>query len=496
MTHDFHFYVTFMCARNAGYSLEDSLKIALFADAVDGGNPKCAKSYPSVYGKLKYDNNWYRPLSVFNLGHSVNSFHSIGGSLVAVPWMAFHFLPSLEIDTSGASIPKKASKRRRPILARSSNPRTSENEQNNSIRLENGLVCTHDSRFAKELIKHTCDMAPSKPSGTSHDVKLLAQLGVRAHVIADLFAHEGFAGCRSVNINALAHANTKNEGKKNHPLHLNYSLESAAGVSIMKNMKMSRLGHGQAGHRPDEPFVKFSFIRKNGDGKEIKKDNYELFGQALMAITETLRGKSKVDYSKWHEIERKKNYLYRWSDIRAGMNNDTKNRIDFLRLLIISKETVGRHNFFDIGLHDRSDYWAFERDDFKGGLGKNFSYAVDQHLKWFHETFFEITGYSVAEYMQVSILWPFAGDSDWHSIKINRKLISDPTEKFQLVGSRKKRGLKDYGKISGLQLGIHYMKENMRGDSWGQSEKKYMAEALKPSDVLDSYKRLEKICHY
>ncbi len=493
MTHDFHFYVTFMCARNAGYSLKDSLKIALFADAVDGGNPKCAQKYSSAYAELTYCKKWYRPLSVFNLGHSVNSFHSIGGSLVAVPWMAFHFLPSLEIDTSGASVSKKASKRRRPILARGSNPRTSQQEQKNSIKLEKGLVCTHDSRFAKELINHTCDMAPSNPSGTSHDVELLAKLGVRAHVIADLFAHEGFAGCRSVNINALAHANTLNnkEGRDK----LRYSLESAAGVSLMKNMKMSRLGHGQAGQRPDEPFVRFSCQRSSGG--TFTKNNRDLFGRAVMAVTESLRGnKGRLDYSKWAKFENEKKYRYRWNCIVAGMNNSRESRIDFLRSLIICKETKSKDtNPYEIGLHDRSDYWVFQKTIWRH-CAIAFSRAVDQHLKWFHETFFEITGCSVAEYMQVSVLWPFSGDSDWHSININRTLISDPKEKFQLVGSRKKRGLKDYGKISGLQLGIHYMKENMRGNSWEKKDKRKVAEALKPSDVLDSYKSLENICYY
>jgi len=500
MTHDFHYYVTFMCARNAGFDQKTSREIALCADAVDGGNPKCAQQRSNKFKEVQtIGKKGYRPLTVYNMGHSVNMKHSIGGSIVSIPWMAFHFLPSLQVGAKGLKVDKNDYRivretpgRKTPVFARGDNPRTSKDELRLSQVLENGLICTQNSLFAKKLIADT-----SKAAFSLNPAEKAAFLGVRAHIIADLFAHEGFAGCRSVNVNALEHAYTENEEAraKNKPFCLAYTLAMAAGASTVKVTKAGRLGHGQAGQRPDEPFVKFAFKRVKGEGGTLFKDNYDLFGRALMAVTEVLRGrdieKLGKQYEDWYKFEDKENYIYKWKHIRSGMNQSRENRRLFLRFLILSTENEGcdtnDSRFFDPDLHDGSDYWAF--DKMSAALLSQFSMAADGHLKWFHDTFYELSRCTIDQYMQVSVLWPFQDDDDWHAIEINRELVGMPETKIELKGTHGKAGLTgadatnfDYGPISGTQIGAHYMKSQIKQGP-DKREKREVAEALKPSDV-------------
>ena len=120
-------------------------------------------------------------------------------------------------------------------------------------------------------------------------------------MIADLFAHEGFAGCRSEAANALTVKGTKRLNK------LKYKLEHVAGAGAVKTMGLSRVGHGQAGQRPDEPFVNYKFTRST-DGRLFEKNNYEIFGEALMTVTEVLKGNMLVPFKDWKEKEKEQDY--------------------------------------------------------------------------------------------------------------------------------------------------------------------------------------------
>jgi hypothetical protein len=443
MTHDFHYYVTFMCARNAGFDIETSKKIALCADGVDGGDTTFAHGAAGKYKQVLYKNRLkmvsYYPLTVHHMTSSVNSDHSTGASILSLPWMAFHFLPSLEVDFK--TNPFNIEKIDRVIKGNGDHPRFSPVELHWSRKLESGLICSKDSRFARELINDTAKLAKKFGTGKFLNPHEVGILGIRAHVIADLFAHEGFAGCRSKAVNALNHANTLDEKK------MNYSLDSGVTVSALKTMRASRLGHGQAGQRPDEPFLKYRIQRKI-DNVTFEKNNYDLFGAAVMTITEVLKGRSEnitKDYQNWKAISA--DYPYKWEDIRDRMNQGRSERIKALKDFFKEK-----YPKTDLGEHDRRDYWAFDQMD--GSLRMGFSLAADAHIKWFHETFFAITGASIDEYMDVSVLWPWSDADDAKAREHNTKLLSG--EKIH-VG-------KTSGDINGHQIGIHYMKRHEGAD--------------------------------
>jgi len=455
MTHDFHYYITFMCARNAGFDEERSKKIALYADGVDGGDMKFVQTgggkYKPVLHKKGAEMVQYYPLTVHHVMSSVNDVHSMGASIMSVPWLAFHFLPSLEVEPQTNPFYIKSIDR---VLGKAKKgegdqPRFSSFELNQSRHLESGLVCSKDSRFAKAMIKDTAQLAKKSGTNTSnpHD---LAILGIRAHIIADLFAHEGFAGCRSMAANALNHANTLTK--------IGYSLEKGVVVSTMKTTGISRLGHGQAGQRPDEPYIKYSVQRKI-DNVTFEKYNYDLFGAAVMTVTEVLKGNFQdvvKNYKNWQTVSA--DYLHKWEDVRDSMNAARPDRIKAL-----SDFFKRKYPRTDLGVHTRSDYWAFDQMD--GAHRMGFSLAADKHTKWFHETFFALAGVGIDEYMDVSVLWPWSHDDDVKARRINQQLLAG-TEKVN-VG-------KTSGDMIGYQIGSQYIQKS--GDA-----------NLKPSTVYSKF---------
>jgi hypothetical protein len=462
MTHDFHYYVTYMCARNAGFDIMTSKKIALCADGVDGGDMKFVNTSGGKYKKVAFKDGLnmisYHPLTVYHVTSSVNDDHSMGASIMSIPWMAFHFLPSLEVDPRTNPFYIKEIDRAigKPKKDEGQHPRFSLFELNQSRHLESGLVCSKGSRFAKELIKDTAKLAKQYGRGKLNYIQA-AMLGVRAHIIADLFAHEGFAGCRSMAANALNHANTLNESE------MKYTLDrtKSAAASYVKTTGTSRLGHGQAGQRPDEPFVEYSIQRKL-DNRNFVKDNRDLYGAAVMTLTEVFKGNSPnipKDYENWQSVAR--DYMYKWEAIRDRMNQERPKRIKALREFF-SKAT-------DLREHNGTDYWAFGHMD--GDLKMGFSIAADRHLGWFHEKFFELTGVGIDQYMDVSVLWPWSNAEDAKAREHNKNL---------LLGHKKIHVGKTSGDINGYQIGTHYMKRYDGGD-------------LKPSTIYSKFTGIKVI---
>ncbi len=446
MTHDFHYYVTYMCARNAGYDIPTSIKMAICADGVDGGDMPFIKNSKGKYKSVSKDGNNYYPLTVYHAKSSVNSTHSLGVSIITVPWMAFHFLPSLEIDD-----------RSNPYHLKRSEFGATTDEARKALDLESGLICSKKSRFADALIKYTAGVAKkirggSNKDGVSIDDKYAAKLGIRAHIIADLFAHEGFAGCRSRNINALNHANTLNK--------LSYDPDLAFPVSFLKVTRIAQLGHGQAGQRPDEPFIEYTFQRKI-DGQKFKKTNMDLFGQALMTLTQVLKGDilkgdKPADYEEWYSKWKRteKSYKYQWAEISKGMNAPRKDRVEFLRQTIMTKEGWTKESMkvltpFMTVSHDRTDYWSFEMLNSKNtypNIAQHFSNEADKHLKWFHKTFSKLAGVGIDQYLDASILWLSNSKDDKTGRRHTLNLVAGGEVH---VGST--------GNVSGNQIGTQYM---------------------------------------
>ncbi len=109
--------------------------------------------------------------------------------------------------------------------------------------------------------------------------------------------------------------------------------------------------------------------------------------------------------------------------------------------------------------HDLADFWCFISMK-APKLSEYFSMAADDHLRWFHETFYKLAGVGIDQYMDVSVLWPWTSDDDNKGREYTKNL---------LAGGEAHIGNTDRN-ITGLQIGTQYMK-------------RYEGSDLKPSTV-------------
>jgi hypothetical protein len=123
------------------------------------------------------------------------------------------------------------------------------------------------SEMARELV----DEALKEPPGLLR----LCRIGVALHTFADSWAHRGFSGrCNEENdVEAISHAD--NGGWK----HL-----------VLENIYLDflpQIGHAEAGKFPDQPFLKWKYVRGIND-EEVVRDNPSEFLDAARAIYDIL----------------------------------------------------------------------------------------------------------------------------------------------------------------------------------------------------------------
>jgi hypothetical protein len=229
---DFHHAVTYVAARNAGFSHDEADIIAYAAQYVDDATKN---------GAVCFSNKaMYSRISSAHKNLDPDNLNDVGNHLV---WLPFHFLPGnggLEAGNSpdGGFIEK--------------------------------IVCLPDSPIAQEMVNAAIN-DQDKPYS-------LHRLGFAMHVYADTWAHHGFAGVLH-DINEVENAKeTDDSGVFSSGLQrfLNGILEDA----------VPPLGHGRADVLPDMPFLTWKY--DNAQRKDIHRNNTDLFCQAAEAMCKAM----------------------------------------------------------------------------------------------------------------------------------------------------------------------------------------------------------------
>ncbi|MGE5477198.1 MAG: DUF6765 family protein [Bacteroidales bacterium] len=204
---DFHHAVTYVVARFAGFSHAKAETIAYAAQYVDDSTET---------GYVRFDNEmrFYRQAT----SHPVYDPDNMDDDTDAESWLPFHFLPGNGGLDAGKTPPG-------PYIRK--------------------LVCRPGSPVAQAMAE--CALADrDSPWG-------LHRLGIVAHVFADTWAHQGFVGLND-DINSAA------------------AFEDANGNSIpVVPLPLPPVGHGQARHFPDQPWLVWSY--QDADGKRVTRDN-------------------------------------------------------------------------------------------------------------------------------------------------------------------------------------------------------------------------------
>lgn len=272
MQEDFHYYGTYCAAYLAGYSHEDSLKIAYSAQFVDHCSATLLKKV-------------HAPLAAATTQLQSELMEArtdiIGLQNITRIWASFHFLP---YDLYA------------PVKAWSKMYR-------NKYR----LICKPNS----DLVVRTVNLAKEKD---------FESIGVAMHVLADTWAHAYFAGTPSQVINNTDfefYEVVSREGQKPLEQRIGFRHNPAVKDDLEKHLytnsinngtenSVMNLGHGRAGHLPDYSFAHYQYLPAWGNYDVIDKDNpsdyFHAFCQMIDAM-KYLQGKKAAFEKETYDFE-------------------------------------------------------------------------------------------------------------------------------------------------------------------------------------------------
>jgi len=243
---DFHFGVTYVLSRLAGFDLDEAKIIAYSAQYVDDAttdnavffnNGAVFKIMCSAHKALDYRN-----------------FNNLSDHLV---WAPFHFLPGNCLEKAGDGLNEEFFKR---------------------------VKCIPNSYIAKDMVNECI-----RRNGDSNS---LHRLGVTMHVYADAWAHQGFSGIQHFS-NTVQYLKDDDISK--------YLINKVADFfRDIFDQNLSKLidsvlpiGHGAVLGYPDKPFLKWKY--KDYSGKLIEKDNSIIFLDAAKNMYKVLQRFRKGD---------------------------------------------------------------------------------------------------------------------------------------------------------------------------------------------------------
>lgn len=253
MQEDFHYYATYCSAILAGYTVEESSKIAYSAALVDF----CTRGFLKRLNGPKAAVTTQFPRELFKSGTDPYSLQYITRI-----WASFHFLPW----DLNAKLPNR--------------PRWYLNKYR--------LICRPNG----ELLTDTVKLAKGKGPEAA---------GVAMHVLADTWSHSYFAGTPSLVINNTDYhfyeLYTEDGEEKERRISFNHNPKTADDFELSKytgsfyqsdENSVMNLGHGRAGHLPDYSYARYKYMPAWADYNIVIKDNpsdyYRAFGQMTYAL--------------------------------------------------------------------------------------------------------------------------------------------------------------------------------------------------------------------
>lgn len=255
MQEDFHYYATYCAAYLAGYTHEESLRIAYSAQFVD-----CC-----TVTMLKKN---HAPLSAATTQLQSELMEArtdiIGLQDITRIWSSFHFLPYDLYAPVKALSPTYRSKFR--------------------------LICKPNG----DLVVRTVELAKDRDPESA---------GLAMHVLADTWAHAYFAGTPSQVINNTDfefYEVLKKDGDPSYDRRVTFhhnpvgkdDLEKGIYTNSINNgseNSVMNLGHGRAGHLPDYSFIHYKYQPAWGNYDVIDKNNPKEYEKAFCQMIHAMK---------------------------------------------------------------------------------------------------------------------------------------------------------------------------------------------------------------
>lgn len=249
MDKNYHYYVTYTAARLAGFEAGDARTIARAAQYVD----ECTGETVQTTAEIAWD----------NLRDSFRCDPALKLKLTHI-WPVYHFLPgdyrAIRRDVD-------------PKLAGSA-----------SACQELQLICMPESAMTQAVVE-----GAKTAYGGQDQTEALMRVGITMHVLADTFAHQGFAGIVSPRVNEthkVRHAVQMPGNVLDMKLH---RAAYAYSPTITEN-SFGYLGHGRSGTLPDAPgetLMYRSAWRRPGDPCTIRCNPLE-FSCAFLQMEQAM----------------------------------------------------------------------------------------------------------------------------------------------------------------------------------------------------------------
>lgn len=356
MDQDFHYYGTYYAARQGGFSNTDATLIAKASNFIDFFNEHDYSAYWKLVRDTKKTTNYQVVASVDYPRYTVQVNKS---AMWAAPedglWCSFHFTPGnydepantpsreavhgrdvaaalpgfQKRDTSqGLETVKKYYPERAGEFAFGKMLNRPQSALSRQLILDT-IRCASDEGRLVEILEHAAggsDILNNNREDNLHRFRLIL-LGVRAHVIADTWAHQDFSGLPNV-LNTYWDVNydpsSWNPGKWGYG---RQSIDYHDGTSGWRNQVLSGvgasvggipsflggvsgnleaapngtsyLGHGWMGHLPDFSFVKFRYkpCWANPSANALERDNpreYRAAWTELVSMFTQAAGKGQL----------------------------------------------------------------------------------------------------------------------------------------------------------------------------------------------------------
>jgi hypothetical protein len=319
---DFHYYGTYYAARVGGaFAAAEATLIAKSANFIDFLSETNYSGYWKLVRKVKTARTPTEHTVVGELNNPRYTFQGGLASALVSPedglWCSYHFTPGNFPDRSdtpssadvhgaevAAALPSSSPLQRHEIRAVkpsvASDKRTLLNRPQSPLSralLADTFRCLGDRKRLTRILKKavaSSELLPDDDAACERQVDRfgLILLGVRAHVIADTWAHQDFSG--------IDHEMNTYYDVKGTPIG-RQSIDYQDIGSDWKNVVLSALshdnlkavpsatsylGHGWMGHFPDYSFVKFRYrpAWRDANAEPIVRNNPEQYRHAFLEL--------------------------------------------------------------------------------------------------------------------------------------------------------------------------------------------------------------------
>lgn len=264
MQYDMHYYATYAMAAAAGIAQADAQIIATSAQFVDDQNITAwilTRSQEGILGVATA----HHPLEA-----GVRTLFGNGERNDTRPvWVPFHFLPGAQ----GSNFQER-------------------------------MVCRKDSAVVNQML----DYYLSAETIQAHRAHALHLMGIAAHVYADTFSHYGFSGF-STSANDIELGSMRYHESHSSAI-LDY-IEQKKETFLSAFAETAQLGHGAVLTNPDRPYLKWSFVYR--DGTVSERSNPDTFLEACEKLYQRFVQFSCIYYDKPAQP------LLAWKELKAAV---------------------------------------------------------------------------------------------------------------------------------------------------------------------------------